>query len=479
MKKIYSYLIMLGLFTLILSSCEDFLNVNEDPDSPTTSDINEATVLPGLQGRWAYNGICYRGVDALYQTVQWVRVGAEPGGSLWGNYVHEGNSEGPWNMYTDIQKHAVKLVDMAAENGNSHYEGIAQIIKAWGWANLTDYFGPIPLSEAFMFPEITDPVYEEQEVVYAEVFRLLDNAITNLSASVDAQNRVVRNDDLVFSGDITKWIKLAYSLKARYSLRLCYAPGNSVTNQADAALTALANGMSSSDDDALFAHYSGTGYQSGYYEHGPNWTDVQRLTPGKYLVDTMNVTDDPRRAVYFDTEETGTYQGWISGTYINAGDYPSYISNSFIGPTYPEIFMNYVECKFIEAEAYALKSNFIDAENAWEEAVTASMDKYGIAAGDISDYLAQFTFPSTVEGAQAFLMMQKYIANFSTNAEVYFDFLRTGYPVIPFQTYIKGAISNETTPRRWPYPTTEKERNSNCPDNNFNSLFTKVWWDAK
>lgn len=478
MKKLYSYLILFGFLTVVSTSCDDFLDVNEDPDSPISSAITEATTLPGLQGRWAYNGICSRSIDAFYQTVQWVRVGAEPSG-MWANYVHEGNSEGPWAMYTDIQKHAVKLALMAEENGNTHYLGIAQIIKAWSWANLTDYYGPIPLTEAFMFPEITDPAYESQEVVYNEVFSLLDKAITNLSASEDAQMRPVRNDDLIFGGDISKWLKLAYSLKARCSMRLCYAPGNSATTQADAAISALNNGMASSEDDAVFTHYTGTGSQSGFYEHGPNWTDVQRLTPGKFIVDAMNETDDPRRAVYFDLEETGIYQGWISGTYVTAEDFPSFISNSFIGPTYPEIFMNFVECKFIEAEAYALKSSFNNAKQAWEEAVTASMEKHGIDAAEISAYLAQFTFPSTVETAQDFLMMQKYIANYSTNAEVYFDFVRTGYPAIPFQTYIKSAVSNETTPRRWPYPSTEKERNINTPDNNFNSLNTKVWWDAK
>jgi len=107
------------------------------------------------------------------------------------------------------------------------------------------------------------------------------------------------------------------------------------------------------------------------------------------------------------------------------------------------------------------------------------MEGLGLDNSDITPYIAQFTFPSTVEEAQAFVMMQKYIANFTTNSEVYFDFVRTGYPVMKFQEFLLGAVSNETTPRRWPYPTSEKERNSNCPDNNFNALFTKVWWDNK
>lgn len=477
MKKITKYFLMLGLIGLVFTSCEDFLDVNEDPDSPTSSEITEATTLPGILGRWAYNGISARTIDAMYMTLQWVRVGAEPTG-VWGNYLTPSNAGGPWGLYTAVQKHAVKLYDMAEANGNTHYKGIAEVIMAWGWATLTDHYGPVPMNEAFRFPEITDPVFDDQETVYNEVFRLLDDAIINLGNTA-AQNLPVSNDDFVYEGDMDKWLKLAYSLKARYAMRLSYAPGTSPEAQADIVLAALANGMSSNADDALFPHFSGTGSQSGFYEHGPNWTDVQRLTPSVFLVDTMNNTDDPRRAVYFDVEETGNYQGWVSGTYIQGDDYPSFVSNDYCGPTYPETFMNYVECKMLEAEAYVLKSDFVNAEDAWEEAVTADMEALGISQANIDAYIDQFTFPSDLEEAQSFIITQKYVANFITNFEILFDFVRTGYPDLPFLTNNLGAASGETTPRRWPYPTNENERNANCPDNTFNPLTTKVWWDNK
>ncbi len=477
MKKLIKYFLILAGFSFMFSSCEDFLNVNEDPDSPASDEITEATTLPGLLGRWAYNGVCSRTIDAMYMTIQWVRVGAQPTG-VWGNYLTPSNAGDPWNLYTGLQKHANKLMIQAEENGNSHYKGIAEVMLAWGWATLTDHYGPIPLNEAFMFPEIMNPSFESQETVYAEVFNLLDDAITNLSSTQD-QNLAVRSDDLVYEGDISKWIKLAYSLKARYEMRLSYAPNHTTTAQADAVLAALGNGMASNDDDALFRHYAGTGFQSGYYEHGPNWTDVQRLTSSVFMVDTMNATNDPRLEIYFDREETGQFQGWVSGTYILGDDYPSYVSNDYCGPTYPETFMNYVECKMLEAEAYALKSDFTNAESAWEGAVTADMGALGIDSAAIASYIGQFTFPTNTEDAQAFIIMQKYVANFITNFEMLFDYIRTGYPDFPFLDNNVGAASDETTPRRWPYPTDEAERNSNCPDNTFNPLTTKVWWDNK
>ncbi len=466
---------------MVFTSCEDFLAVNEDPDKPDTDKLVEATVLPGLEGRWAYNGIAHRGIDAFYHMVQWVRVGAEPTG-LWGNDIRPDNSGSAWYLFTDVQKHAVILEDLAVESGNEHYQGIAQVIKAWGWATLTDYFGDIPMTEAFQYPENVSPAYDSQETVYTEVFRLLDAAIANLQTTMDPDADAVGSDDIIYRGDIESWVKLAYSLKARYSIRLCYAPGHTTTAQADAALTALSNGMASSADDANFVHYTGTGYRSAYYEHGPGWTDVQRLTPSSFVVDTMKATNDPRVPVYFDLDANDEYTGWVSGTYVLVeGYYPSFISNGYVGPTYPETIMNYVECKFLEAEAYALKEDYVNAQAAWEDAITSNMTGLGIEQADIDTYIAQFTFPTDVESAQAFIMMQKYVANFTKNSEMYFDFVRTGYPAIHFKDYNVAAISDVTTPHKWPYPTDEQERNVNCPDqgNSYDALTEKVWWDNK
>jgi hypothetical protein len=479
MKTIYRLIILLGISGLLFVSCEDFLDINEDPGVPTSGEVTEAVYLPGVLGRWAYNGVSQISIDKMYMNLQLTREGASVGGGLWGNYVTPSNSGAPWGLYTSLLNHAMFLQNLAIKNGNPHYQGIAEVIAAWSLATLTDFYGPVPAEEAIRFPEITQPKFDTQEQVYTRVFSMLDAAIANLGTAPGQQSRAVGRDDLVFSGDMEKWRKLAHSLKARYQMRLTYAPGKSATAQADAVLAALGNGMKSNADDALFRHFTGTGFQSGYFEFGRNWTDVQALTPSPFLVNAMLAQDDPRLPIYFTTDIDGGYSGWVSGIMFDPARRPSRIATTFIGPTYPETFMNFVECKFLEAEAYALKGMWTQAENAFKEAVTANMTKLGAGSEAISTFLAQFTFPQNVEQAQEMLMLQKYISNYMTNFEMHFDFIRTGYPKMNFAQNIDGAASATTVPRRFPYPNSEKDRNPNTPENTFNPLTTKVWWDNK
>ncbi len=479
MKTLIKSVFILGVFGLLFASCEDFLDINEDPDTPSSEEVTEEVYLPGVLGRWAYNGISLLSIDVMYMNAQITREGAAVGGGMWGNYLTPANAGNPWNLYTNLLKHSTFLHDMASDNGNRHYQGIAGIISAWSLATITDHYGSIPCEEAIMFPEITQPRFDSQEVVYNKVFELLDDAITHLGASAAGQDRLPGNDDLVFSGDIDKWIRLAYSLKARYNMRLSYAPGKSATAQADLVLNALSSGMRSSEDDAVFRHYSGTGFQSGFYEFGKNWTDVMALTPSIFIVETILEMNDPRVPVYFTLDAHGEYSGWVSGRLFEPANHPSRISDDFVDPTYPETFMNYVECKMLEAEAYALKSMFDEAEQAYNQAVIADMEGLGIEEASITQYLDQFTFPGNVEEAQEMIILQKYISNYITNFEMHFDFIRTGYPVINFAENIEGAESATTVPRRFPYPTAEKDRNPNTPDNTFNPITTKVWWDNK
>ena len=63
------------------------------------------------------------------------------------------------------------------------------------------------------------PSYDSQEVVYDQINMLLDEAISLLSGQ-DASGITVGDDDLIYGGDVNRWIRAAYALKARY----CHSP---------------------------------------------------------------------------------------------------------------------------------------------------------------------------------------------------------------------------------------------------------------
>src|SRR5690606_7180452 len=95
----------------------------------------------------------------------------------------------------------------------------------------------IPYSEGFDFETVT-PAYDDDQELYGQVLSLLDQGIANLKLET---TRTIGDDDFIFGGDIARWEKFAYTLKARYLIH---------TQSYAEALTALDNGFESNGDDA-------------------------------------------------------------------------------------------------------------------------------------------------------------------------------------------------------------------------------------
>lgn len=131
------------------------------------------------------------------------------------------------NKWNDIYRQLRSLKDVVAkcseggkEQGNYQALGIAQILSAYNWALLTDLFGDVPMTEALQPGVNFQPKVDKQEDIYKEVFKLLDAAIENLQKTSNYAS--IGGQDLLYSGDSSKWIKAANGLKARYTMRLSF-----------------------------------------------------------------------------------------------------------------------------------------------------------------------------------------------------------------------------------------------------------------
>ena len=113
------------------------------------------------------------------------------------------------------------------ESGSNHLLGMAQVLTALNLATLTDLMGDIPWSEALQPGVVYQPKLDSQESIYQDIFSLLDDAIANLKREDLATLTPVGHQDLIYGQYDTDrqaelWIKAAYGLKARYTLRLSY-----------------------------------------------------------------------------------------------------------------------------------------------------------------------------------------------------------------------------------------------------------------
>ncbi|MBN1389004.1 MAG: SusD/RagB family nutrient-binding outer membrane lipoprotein [Bacteroidales bacterium] len=480
MKNKIKYIIVSIVSVLLFTGCEEWLDVNQNPnaivDSPA---ITEDIYLIGVQSEWVQ-----KISDSWYWwgggIREWTCYTSRQQSTTASFIISPGHMAHQWNCYSGSLNHTVALYEKAEGNNHNHYQGIAAIIAAWHWFMLADFYDKAPLEQAMKGSEYPYPEVADQDELYAHANALLDEAVTLLSG--DDGGKPVGNDDYMLEGDTDKWIRAAYAIKARQALRLSYATGTTPEAQADAALAALANAMTSIDDNVVWRHSTDAGYWSWVYDDMLEAYTGEGMSPNIFLVDLMNYFNDPRRYIMFTEAEQGGFKGLRAGAMYDPGDKPSRYRWDYANESFPDHIITYHECKFIEAEAYALKSDWANCKTALDEAITADMMWEGVPADSITAYLAQpeLDVPTNVEDAQKLVIEQKYIANLFETRTQYFDWIRTGYPEYDFDYAIENVDNTETFPRRLLYPQDEIDKNPNIQALGLPNVHEKgTSWDNK
>ncbi|MBN2613720.1 MAG: SusD/RagB family nutrient-binding outer membrane lipoprotein [Bacteroidales bacterium] len=478
MKKIVkTYSLVLSLI-FILSACESWLDINTDPNSPAEDAMTENVYLPGIEAEVAYE--LTGGFPARYPNYWMLQVGRDAAAPDFATYdIDESDPNNMWtySIYTSSLKNAVKLNKLAEDNGNFHYAGIAKVISAYILAITTDCFGDIPWIQAFQ-PEVYPfPVFDSQESIYNTIQTLLDDAIANFNTSEEGQELRPGDEDYIYGGDINQWTKFAYTLKARYAIRLTYAPGKTGAGQADIALAALANGLNNTSDNPGIEFSTSSGAEAPWYQWHIKWETIA-VWANEYMVNLMNSKNDPRRAIYFTQTITDDYVGHRTGNMLptNRYDSVSEFSNDILAADETVFWITYDEAKMLEAEAYLWKNQPAEAKTSLDDAIRANMQRLGLSNGEIDSYIASIgPLPADFEQALKMIMEEKYVSNF-LSTEVWNDQRRTGYPVISSADIDNPTYSN--VPLRFMYPADVKQNNpDNEPDVNW--LTDPVWWDNK
>jgi hypothetical protein len=461
MKNINIKIIGIVLTVAVLfNSCEDFIDpeINKSPNSP--ADVPLSLLLPSTQAGIAY----VFGGDHSRMSGMWMQHLSgvtRQSFALERFSVLESDGNNLWNtLYGGTLKNMVIMMDKSQDQGAVHYEAVTKVLVAFTLGILTDVWGDIPYSDALRGEggNLT-PEYDSQEQIYATMNTYLNEAITLLGQTTPVGVARPGGDDLLFGGDTGKWLKVARSLKVRYALHLSerngYAPVRDLIN---------AGGLMENNADNLVFKFS-----TNANEWNPRYQfDSERgdIRVGARIVDLMNATEDPRRPVYFESENDTTV------VYIGALPGSGNADVSWIGPGYasqssPVNFLTYYELKFIEAEAFMGTDNARAAE-AYNAAVKASLASHGV--GD-TDWEAVHAAETDGTISMEKIMTGKYIALFM-HSETWVDWRRTGIPTLQ----LPDANVSET-PRRYLYPLDERLYNTaNTPTGQTST--SRVWWDV-
>ncbi len=465
-------ILLITIASLLLASCsEDIMDeINKDVNNAST--MSAQSELPDVILKSAFETT---GCDIAWYSSVFIEHSA----GTWGQSNEQDKRIGQeastvmnnnWNGAYDllmILDDMIKKTDPATgDEDNLYARAIAQILTAYNLAVVTDMWGEVPWTEALKGAENLQPVYDKQSEIYPKIIQYLDDGIATMN-SVTTFSTV---GDFIYGGSAatakSKWIKAAYSLKARYAMRLSIVDASASTK----ALTAIASGFASSADNFSFAKYEATATGENPWFQFQN--DRSHLSVSKTLYDIMVARTDPRIPAYF-TQVGGVYNPAPNGTATQTqGGLYSQSAITANGRTTATPLMTYHELKFIEAEAKFRTAN-ATWQAALQQAIEANFVYHGLTVADGTTYFTTNVVPLLTAGNELKeILTQKYIGLYEHEAiEVYNDYRR-----VPSFLTLNNPYNNTVGfVWRFAYPTSEDASNSaNIPDIN---VFTdKVWW---
>ena len=314
MKKI-NIIVFLSLIFAV-SCTDDFNEINEQPDALSVSDVSAKFFVTNIQ-----KGLFKPVAGALWFGQifhQDQYAGQHSGGHsqyAWdGNFGWEYTSwlqEGTNGWLAGYNSSLTSYLKQVGEGGaleNDQYFAIGLIMKGLYYQLYTDQVGMIPYSEA-SDPDIKLPKYDEQIDIYKGVIAELNEAISLIGSNTTTGEGVnlLRENDVIFNGDMQKWKQLANSLKLRMALRAHGAPGE------DFASAAVSEAISSgvlADSDALFESYNEvsniwvehSSYGDIYYGFGA----AGQWKMGEPLINALSSNNDPRLSFMSKPSPGGT-----------------------------------------------------------------------------------------------------------------------------------------------------------------------------
>lgn len=513
------YKVLCGTFLLGAFACDDFEEINTDPNNPDKTPTNmlmagvEKRVMDRVYDTW------FSGRQCLVYSQYWSQRNyteedryqiRESTNNNYFNSLYQcvANLETIINMNTD----PATAAEMSAYGANENQIAAAKILKVWLLQLMTDTWGGIPYTEAGKLAEgLVYPKYDDQKDIYAGLIAEL----TEAANSINVDKPAFISGDRIYDGDAAKWKKFANSLKCRLAIHLSKVDPNWKQYISEA----VQSGVFESNADVAAYKYSTTApeqcaFYLGYFDGKRNDFTITRpfVDILKGQRDTLNAKThpwegvvDPRLPIY-TTDRNGQYIGIPLGipssemtsdmrntapTWYNATLHPVTLDADFATP-----LMTYAEVQFILSE---YKGFSVDE---YKTGTRASLEYWSSLSGEPLDAETTNAYVEAVSkkvDAEA-VSLQKYIDLFMNGTEGWTEYRRTGYPVQllkPEQiscidakgNSLKFSVLSDTKNdiiARVKYPTNESTLNGQNFDaavaklqDGTNNYYSKMYWDVR
>lgn len=306
MKKIITISIL--LFS-VFSCTDDFTEINKNPNGIATDQLfakyfvtkPEVNLFaPNRYPYWRGNLIHadrYAGYFSFGHNGSWWNDG------LAYNYSSS-YTDATWNYYAQYYSQIYNLLEVTKQGGSLENEGIhavGLILKSIYFQLYTDTFGEIPFSETGNL-DIQQPKFDTMIDIYKGIISDLDKAVNLIGDKVSSGEgeQELKDNDIIYKGDLQKWKRLANTLKLRMALRANGAAGDDFTTSIiqQALSSELLEG---NQDDAVLkkdteiSQWANSAYGDVWHNFGGRGS---KWTVGKVLINILKGNNDPRLSKY-------------------------------------------------------------------------------------------------------------------------------------------------------------------------------------
>jgi hypothetical protein len=507
MKLIYkkSFVVAAIFLSLFLTGCNDFLNVNTDPnrasDDNMTADLifpNAAVEVAALQANTFWSTTSSNFASSGNVTLnRWMGYWGWPGDYSIDQEettynITFSSSDGIWSRYYTTLFDLNQTETKSLAQKDSVLAGASMVLSVKMWQDMVDMFGDIPYTQAFQSTTYPQPAYDKAADIYTSLQASLDKAVTFLNKTAKG---TFATTDIVFAGDVSSWIKFANTLKLRLLLRQSETTYKSAAPTAEITKIVNNGGLLLSGVEVNPGFTNSAGKQSPFYAaYGKTATGADASSTARangYITSILN--GDPRAALFFrpvSGKIVGTTYGLPAGNPNGSacsqpGPGVAYRAdqNAWIIPGY--------EVQFMYAEAIARGWMTGNLKTAYENAIIANFNWLGRGEDltDVAenDYLGAFDYSfladagTSVTDKVEFILGEKYIANCSVDAlESWCDYRKMKGSFLPASVggysllSVNPARGSNKIPLRWLYPQSEYTTNTNTPTNV--TATTKLFW---
>ena len=216
--KNLKYIIPACLFVLGLSSCKKYLDVNTDPDNPNNQSVLVQNRLPWIEHFYQYTaGVTNYRTSCMAGVYYTNNASPNTFSTTW-QCTNANSTTSYQTWFVEVSSNLVDLYNSAQKQGAYHYMAASDVFHAMGYMEMLYLYGEMPYTQAGTGNPSPKP--DDGKTIFNGCMAKLNEAISLFSKTQETGAPTLGTGDLWSGGDVSKWIKMCWGLKARYMLKL-------------------------------------------------------------------------------------------------------------------------------------------------------------------------------------------------------------------------------------------------------------------